>query len=35
MIGDQNSDIEFANNCKIKGFLFNEKNLFKFSQKYF
>jgi D-glycero-D-manno-heptose 1,7-bisphosphate phosphatase len=35
MIGDQNSDIEFAKNCKIKGFLFNEKNLFKFTQKYF
>lgn len=35
MIGDQYSDMEFAKNCKIKGFLFNEKNLFKFVKKYF
>ena len=33
MIGDQISDIEFARNSKIKGYLFNEKNLFSFGRK--
>jgi D-glycero-D-manno-heptose 1,7-bisphosphate phosphatase len=35
MIGDQKSDIEFAKNCKIKGLLFKEKNLFSFIKKNF
>lgn len=30
MIGDQITDIEFAKKAKIKGHLFNEKNLYKF-----
>lgn len=30
MIGDQKSDMEFAKKAKLKGFLFNKKNLFKF-----
>lgn len=30
MLGDQKTDIEFANRIKIKGYLFNEKNLYKF-----
>ena len=30
MIGDQKTDIEFAKKAKIKGYLFNQKNLHKF-----
>ena len=30
MIGDQKTDIEFAKKSKIKGYLFNKKNLFDF-----
>ena len=33
MIGDQKTDMEFAKKAKIKGYLFNEKNLFKFIKK--
>ena len=33
MIGDQKTDIEFAKRAKIKGYLFNEKNLYKFIKK--
>ena len=33
MIGDQKTDMEFAKNCNIKGFLFKEKNLLKFIKK--
>tara|TARA_B100001057_G_C22325836_1_gene747521 strand:- start:150 stop:497 length:348 start_codon:yes stop_codon:yes gene_type:complete len=35
MIGDRHNDIQFAKNCKIKSFLFNEKNLFLFIRKHF
>ncbi|MDA7453893.1 HAD-IIIA family hydrolase, partial [Candidatus Pelagibacter ubique] len=35
MIGDQDSDIKFAENAKIKGILFQGGNLFKFVKKYF
>lgn len=35
MIGDQKTDIEFAKRAKIKGYLFNEKNLYKFIKKIF
>jgi len=30
MIGDQKTDMEFARRAKIKGYLFNKKNLFNF-----
>ena len=30
MIGDQKTDIEFAKKAKLKGYLFNQKNLFSF-----
>jgi D-glycero-D-manno-heptose 1,7-bisphosphate phosphatase len=30
MIGDQKTDVEFAKKAKIKGYLFNKKNLFNF-----
>jgi D-glycero-D-manno-heptose 1,7-bisphosphate phosphatase len=30
MIGDQKTDMEFAKRAKIKGYLFNQKNLYKF-----
>ena len=30
MIGDQYTDMQFAKKSKIKGFLFNKKNLYKF-----
>jgi histidinol phosphatase-like enzyme len=30
MIGDQKTDIEFAKKAKIEGYLFNQKNLYKF-----
>ena len=30
MIGDQKTDIEFAKKAKISGYLFNQKNLYKF-----
>ena len=33
MIGDQKTDIEFAKRAKIKGHLFNDKNLYKFIKK--
>jgi D-glycero-D-manno-heptose 1,7-bisphosphate phosphatase len=33
MIGDQKTDIEFAKRAKIKGYLFKDKNLFKFCRK--
>lgn len=35
LIGDSESDIECARNFGIKGFLFNEKNIFKFVEKIF
>jgi D-glycero-D-manno-heptose 1,7-bisphosphate phosphatase len=33
MIGDQKTDIEFAKKAKIKGYLFNQKNLYEFVRK--
>ena len=33
MIGDQKTDIEFAKKAKISGYLFNEKNLYKFIKR--
>jgi len=33
MIGDQITDIEFAKGAKIKGYLFNQKNLYEFVEK--
>jgi len=30
MIGDQKTDMEFAKKAKIKGYLFNQDNLYKF-----
>ena len=30
MIGDQRSDLKFAKRAKIKGYFFNQKNLYKF-----
>ena len=30
MIGDQKTDMQFAKKAKINGYLFNEKNLYKF-----
>jgi histidinol phosphatase-like enzyme len=33
MIGDQKSDIEFAKRAKIKGYLFNQKNLYQYINK--
>ena len=33
MIGDQKTDIEFARRAKIKGYLFNQKNLYQFIKK--
>lgn len=33
MIGDQKTDMIFAKRAKIKGYLFNEKNLYKFAKK--
>jgi D-glycero-D-manno-heptose 1,7-bisphosphate phosphatase len=35
MIGDQQTDIEFAKNSKINGYLFNKKNLYTFVKKIF
>jgi D-glycero-D-manno-heptose 1,7-bisphosphate phosphatase len=35
MIGDQESDMEFAKNSKITGILFGEKNLLSFVKKHF
>ncbi len=35
MIGDKLTDIQFAKKGKIKGNLFNEKNLYKFVKKKF
>lgn len=34
IIGDQLSDIEFAKNSKVKGYLFDKKNLFSFIKKF-
>ena len=33
MIGDQKTDIDFAKRAKIKGYLFNQKNLYQFIKK--
>jgi D-glycero-D-manno-heptose 1,7-bisphosphate phosphatase len=33
MIGDQKTDMEFAKSAKIKGYLFRQKNLYKFVEK--
>jgi len=33
MVGDQETDMIFARRAKIKGYLFNEKNLFRFIKK--
>ena len=33
MIGDQKTDLEFARRAKIKGYLFNQKNLYQFIKK--
>ncbi|CAO6130734.1 HisB Histidinol phosphatase and related phosphatases [Candidatus Pelagibacterales bacterium] len=30
MVGDQKTDVEFAKRAKIKGYFFNQKNLYKF-----
>jgi D-glycero-D-manno-heptose 1,7-bisphosphate phosphatase len=35
MIGDQKTDMEFAQRAKIKGYLFNQKNLYNFINKIF
>ena len=35
MIGDQKTDMEFAKKAKIKGYLFNQKNLYQFIKKTF
>lgn len=35
MVGDQKTDIKFAKRAKIKGYLFNDKNLYKFIKKIF
>ena len=35
IIGDQKTDIEFAQRAKIKGYLFNQKNLYNFINKIF
>jgi D-glycero-D-manno-heptose 1,7-bisphosphate phosphatase len=35
MIGDQKTDIEFAKRAKIKGYLFNQKNLHEFVKNIF
>lgn len=34
LIGDQMTDMQFAKKAQIKGYLFNEKNLYKFIKKY-
>ena len=34
MVGDQNTDIQFAKKAGIKGYLFNEDNLYKFEKKF-
>ena len=33
MIGDQKTDMEFAKRAKIKGYLFNKRNLYDFVKK--
>ena len=33
MIGDQKTDIKFAKRAKIRGYLFNQKNLYKFIKR--
>ncbi len=33
MIGDQKTDMEFAKRAKIKGYLFNKRNLYNFVKK--
>jgi D-glycero-D-manno-heptose 1,7-bisphosphate phosphatase len=33
IIGDQKTDMEFAKRAKIKGYLFNKKNLYKFIEE--
>jgi histidinol phosphatase-like enzyme len=33
MIGDQKTDMEFAKNAKIKGYLFRQKNLYQYIKK--
>jgi D-glycero-D-manno-heptose 1,7-bisphosphate phosphatase len=33
MIGDQKTDMQFAKKAKIKGYLFNQKNLYQFIKK--
>ena len=33
MIGDQKTDMQFAKSAKIKGYLFRQKNLYKFVEK--
>jgi len=35
MIGDQKTDMEFAQRAEIKGYLFNQKNLYNFVNKIF
>jgi D-glycero-D-manno-heptose 1,7-bisphosphate phosphatase len=35
MIGDQKTDMQFAKKAKINGYLFNEKNLYKFVKFFF
>ena len=35
MVGDQKTDMEFAQKSKIKGYLFKERNLFNFLIKKF
>ncbi len=34
MVGDQNTDMQFAKRAGIKGYLFNEDNLYKFIKKF-
>lgn len=35
IIGDKLTDMQFAKKSKIEGYLFNEKNLYKFVKKKF
>ena len=34
MVGDQNTDMQFAKKAGVKGYLFNEDNLYKFVKKF-
>ena len=34
MVGEQNTDMQFAKKAGIKGYLFNKNNLYKFVKKF-